>query len=213
MSPRSVGATFMRGLAEGSTVTDRVTIPGDRELNASLDRSHANRVVVGCPPHPRMGGSRSDARLRAVSDTLGPDFACLRFDYGPWTGGDGEYDDVVRAVKWAASRYESIGVFGYSFGASLALLAAAKTSPAAVSALAPADHIGQDLDVIPALTEISCPGQIVYGERDTTVDSTGVAERAGSRGFEEVRLSADHFYVGQMATVAEHVGGFLREHL
>jgi MFS family permease len=60
-----------------------------------------------------------------VSSALtGRGLACLRFDYGPWDGGRGERTDVVNAIGWARERYDRVGCFGYSFGATVGLLAA-----------------------------------------------------------------------------------------
>jgi len=49
----------------------RLRVPGSRDVRAILDRRDSPAVVVACPPHPGMGGDRSDPRLRAVSDALG----------------------------------------------------------------------------------------------------------------------------------------------
>lgn len=192
---------------------DQVTISGVRDVRATLDRPEAGPAVVACPPHPQMGGSRSDTRLRAVSDALGPDVACLRIDYGPWDEGRGERDDAMAALAWASERHDTVGLFGYSFGGSVALLAAATADPAAVSALAPADRLDEDLDAVAALERIDCPVQVVSGERDTTVDSGPVAAAARERGHAVETLPADHFYVGRTAEAGTLVAEFLREHL
>jgi len=87
-------------------VSEPVRIPGVRGVAGRIDSPAADSVVVACPPHPQHGGSRSDPRLRTVSDALAPDVACLRFDYGPWDGGEGETVDAGSAVDWAADRYD-----------------------------------------------------------------------------------------------------------
>jgi alpha/beta superfamily hydrolase len=166
-----------------------------------------------------MGGDRSDARLRAVSDALGDcGVDCLRVDYGPWDGGHSEQTDVRDALGWAHEHYARAGLFGYSFGASVALLAAAaafredKDAPGAVSTLAPAASI-EGLDPAAAVDGVRCPLQVVYGERDDTVDSEPVAERARERGDTVETLGADHFYVGQRERVGDLATGFLAGHL
>ena len=192
-------------------MTEPVVIPSDRDVRGSLDRPDGDRCVVACPPHPQMGGNRSDPRLGAVSDAL--QCACLRFDYGPWDEGRGELDDVRAAYAWARDRYEEVGLFGYSFGGCLALVAAAHESiagrhPFAVAALAPADRISVDIDAVVAVEDVDCPIAVVYGERDTTVNAEAVVEVVRERGGVVEAVSADHFFVGQAPMVGETIAEF-----
>lgn len=196
-----------------------VLIPGGRDVRANLDtsggaRENADAVVVECPPHPQHRGHRGDQRLVAVSDALterGVD--ALRFDYGPWDEGRGERRDAVNAVTWARERYDRVGLFGFSFGGAVSILAAAETPVDAVSALAPASRLGPDLDAVHALETVSVPVQVVYGTRDTTADWRPLVERAEELGHDVVEMSADHFFVGQAGTVGATVAAFLVETL
>jgi hypothetical protein len=195
----------------------RLRIPGGREVRATLDGTDdSDALVVACPPHPQMGGDRSDSRLRAVGDALvdrGVD--CLRIDYGAWDGGRGEQTDVRSALGWGREGYRRVGLFGYSFGGTVALLAAAAAfeagtaTPDAVSVLAPAAAVGDGLDAASAVAAIESPLQVVSGTRDTAVDSEPVAERASEHGAVVERLEADHFYVGQRTRMATLVADFL----
>ena len=201
--------------------SEAVLVPGGRDVRATLDApdGEADACVVACPPHPQMGGRRTDRRLRAVSDALAErDVACLRFDYGPWAEGEGERTDARNALGWARERYDAVGLFGYSFGGAVALLAAAAesdegTPPDAAAVLAPAARLEAGLDAAGAVESVACPLQVVCGERDTTVDWEPVAERARGAGAEVVELSADHHFVGQDARVGEVVAGFLASRL
>ncbi|WP_435124253.1 alpha/beta hydrolase [Halobaculum sp. D14] len=207
---------------------DTVLIPGGRDVRATLDRAAdaaptadeaaaaaaADACVVACPPHPQHRGHRGDQRLRAVSDALtdaGVD--CLRFDYGEWDEGYGECADARNAAAWAADRYESVGLFGFSFGGCVALLTAAddRTDPevAAVSALAPTARLAADLDCAAAVPEIRCPVQVVYGARDDTADWEPVVDAARDAGADVTELAADHFFVGQADAVGDAVGSWL----
>jgi alpha/beta superfamily hydrolase len=198
-------------------MSETVHVPGGRRVVATLDSPETDRAVVACPPHPRYGGSRSDQRLRAVSDALGPDVACLRFDYGPWDGGRGERVDAENALAWASERADSVGLFGYSFGAAVALCAAADldaaAEPAVLSVLAPPPALTEHLDAVTALEAIDFPVPVVVGERDDTVDWEPVADRAAELGHAVERLPADHHFVGQSERIGETVGPFLRSHL
>jgi alpha/beta superfamily hydrolase len=195
-------------------MTERLRVPGPRDVRATLDSPEATEVVVACPPHPQMGGDRRDSRLRAVSDALADrSLACLRFDYGPWDEGRGEVTDCSAALAWARDNFQQVGLFGYSFGGAVALRAAAGacdegTPPAAVSVLAPAGTLAGE-SVAENVDAVTCPLQVVYGERDDTVDSLPVVERARDHGGTVERVPADHFYAGQLDDVAETVGRFL----
>lgn len=190
-----------------------VPIPGGRDVRGRLEEPDAETesVVIACPPHPQHGGSRSDQRLVAASEALREaGIACLRFDYGAWDEGRGEREDVRNAVRWADDRYDEVGLFGYSFGASQALLAAADLERpiAGVAALAPTASLGPDLDAVAALAALEAPALVVYGERDTTADWEPVLERARERGDEVVGLAADHFFLGTREEIARAVREF-----
>jgi hypothetical protein len=220
-------------------MTGEVSIPGGRSVRGTIDRARSGPTaddstetrpagcVVACPPHPQHGGHRGDPRLEAVSDGLterGID--CVRIDYGNWDGGYGEREDACNAVRWASKRYDHVGLFGFSFGGAIALLAGARVSGSidAVATLAPASSLGadDDLSVLAALAELcastALPIQIAAGERDSTVNSMPLIDRLRDRDWDrqpqpadhEIELlPADHFFVGQHDTIATLVGDFL----
>ncbi len=197
-------------------MTERFRVPGPRDVRATVSNTGVDAAVVACPPHPQMGGDRHDSRLRAVSDALGDrSIGCLRFDYGPWDEGRAEVTDARSALAWAREKYETVGLFGYSFGGAVALRAAADestggTPPAAVSLLAPASSLAGE-STADAVDAIACPVQVSYGERDDTVDSVPVAERARTHGHTVETLLADHFFAGQQNRVAESVASSFAE--
>ena len=195
-------------------MSDELRIAGDRDVRATVDAPDADSAVVACPPHPQMGGSRSDPRLRAVGDALAADgVACLRFDYGPWDAGEGEQRDASNALAYARDHYDAVGLFGYSFGAAIALLVAAESDPqpAALSVLAPPATVGEGVETVSSIERIDCPVQVLYGERDETVDWGPVVERARERGCAVESMPADHFFAGQAEKIAERVAGFVVE--
>ncbi|HET7325140.1 MAG TPA: CocE/NonD family hydrolase [Halococcus sp.] len=194
-----------------------IVLPGGRDVRGTLDADDSEnieRLVVACPPHPQQGGTRSDQRLTAVSDALREKgIVCLRFDYGEWDEGHGEQADVKNAVEWAHERADRVGLFGFSFGATMALLAATEIEElGAVCALAPDSGQG-DLDAVAALDGIDFPVKILYAERDSTADWEPVVERARELDIEVEGLSADHFFLGQSEKVAERVVAFFDEQL
>ncbi|PSQ18281.1 alpha/beta hydrolase [Halobacteriales archaeon QS_8_69_26] len=217
-------------------------LPGGRDVRATLSDpadppspdeagDATPGAVAACPPHPQMGGTRSDGRLQAVDEALDErGIACLRFDYGPWDGGRGERTDAVTAVGWLRERYDRVGLFGYSFGGAVAVLAAAQLaresreraegggsgtarprSVDAVSALAPASALGDDpdLDAAAAVSDLDGPVQVVYGVRDETADWKPIVERARELGHDPVEVQGDHHFYGQYEKVARIVVEFL----
>jgi alpha/beta superfamily hydrolase len=193
---------------------ETVLVPGARRVEATLDEpdGDATACVVMCPPHPQHSGHRGDDRLRAVSDHLGEaGVAALRFDYGDWDEGRGEREDARNALRWASERYDTVGIFGFSFGGTVAALAAATTDVelCAVSLLAPAAELPAGLNAADALADVTAPLQVVYATRDSTVDWEPVVETARELDVEVVELSADHFFIGKFDTVAAAVGPFL----
>lgn len=212
-------------------MTETVVVPSARDVRGSLDTPSldgddgpdSSTCVVACPPHPQLGGSRSDRRLVAVADALRErGVACLRIDYGPWDEGRGECRDARAALSWAAERYATVGTFGYSFGATVALAATARERAddsgrvAVVSALAPARAVGEEddgIDALAALDVLDCPVQVLFGERDETVDWRPVVDRARERGFTVESLPADHHFVGQADAVGARIAGFLADAL
>jgi len=205
--------------------SETVLVPGTRDVRGTLDAAadvgagsvdgaRPPAAVVACPPHPRFGGNRRDRRLRTVCEALNAvGIDCLRFDYGEWDDGYGEREDARNAVRWARERYDRVGLFGYSFGGAMAILAAADVDVRAVSALAPAGQVAPDLDVVDALERLPCRTQVVYGARDETAEWEPVVEKARELGHDVVECSADHHFVGQDGKVGDAVAGFFAEEL
>ena len=190
-----------------------IALPGGRDVRAVRDSVDGDALVVACPPHPQMGGSKSDSRLTGVSDALGEHgIDCLRFDYGPWDDGHGEVTDAESAVQWAREAYDAVGLFGYSFGGGVALLAAVECRPDAVSLLAPHAPVGE-LDAASAVAAVECPLQVLYGERDDTGEWQAIVDAARERDATVEAIEGDHFFVGQRGRVAETVAAWLNRYL
>ena len=196
-------------------MTDTVLIPGGRDVRATLDiaasdGTRSDAVVVACPPHPRHGGHRGDERLVAVGDALAArGIDCLRFDYGAYDEGYGECTDADNAVGWALKRYDRIGIFGYSFGGTVALVtAASRPELGGVCALAPTDRLASEVDAVAALDDLAARTVsvlVVYATRDSTADWEPVVERARELDLEVLAVDADHFLVGRAGDAAEPV--------
>ncbi|GAD53351.1 hypothetical protein MBEHAL_2111 [Halarchaeum acidiphilum MH1-52-1] len=199
---------------------ETVLVPGARRVETALDvpddATDTDACAVACPPHPRRGGHRGDARLLAVSDALtARGIACLRIDYGDWDGGYGEREDARNALRWATERYERVGCIGYSFGAAIAALAAAsvEVSLRAVALLAPTRLAADGLDVVTAVRDIDVPLYVVYGERDTTADWRPAVAAARDAGATVTALATGHAVAGSTDVAAASIGSFLAAEL
>ncbi len=198
-----------------SAAHEQIVLPGGRDVRGILDVAggESTGCLVVCPPHPHYGGDRHDPRGRAVGEGVleqGKD--CLRIDYGPWDEGRGEQVDVETAIEWARDRYDRVAVFGYSFGATMALLAAAATDVDAVSVLAPSG-LSDSPDTKSLLESLDCPVQVIYGEHDATVEWEPIVETARARGFEVIEFPDDHSFTSNMTELGARVGEFVSAHL
>ena len=202
---------------------DRLRLPGPRDVRATHDDEGNEQVVVACPPHPQHGGDRRDSRLRAIADALADaGIDCLRFDYGEWDEGEGETSDALTGLAWAREQYDQVGIVGYSFGAGVSVQATARSTPQpeAVSVLAPPATLPAGASVSKLLTDVDAPLQVVYGERDDTVDWHPVVEAARRRADRTDAprtvvnaAPADHFFIGQQPHVADLIGTFFEQTL
>ena len=222
---------FLPGGRDARGTLDAAAGAGSR--SAGADGATADACVVACPPHPHHGGHRGDQRLRAVAADLSAHGAdCLRFDYGPWDGGRGELADASAAVEWAGRRYERVALFGYSFGGTVALAAAANGADVvAVAALAPPARVGAARETDPGgidtVAALSDPGGIdtvaalsalpaslsvavLYGARDDVADVGPVVDCARERGAVVREFDAGHAFLGVETQVAAAVGEVLR---
>jgi alpha/beta superfamily hydrolase len=84
----------------------------------------------------------------------------------------------------------------------------AETPPAAVSVLAPPASSGGE-STVEAVDEVTVPLQVVYGERDGTVDWEPVVERAREHDATVASVDAGHFFTGAQSEVAGLVAEFL----
>lgn len=173
------------------------------------DAAHA---VVLCHPHPEYGGTMEDSVVRAVAERLQAGrIATLRFNFrgvgrseGHHGGGTEEVDDVRAALDCLATQAPAarLALVGYSFGAAVAVRAAAlDPRPARLVAIAlPAAMLE-----IEFLADCRTPTLFVQGDRDQfspSVRFDALRERCPAA-TQVVRIpGADHFLYG----VADRVG-------
>ena len=179
--------------------------------------------VVFCHPHPLDGGTMNAPLMRGVAKALAAaGLWVLRFNFrgvgtsqGTWGGGLGEVLDVAAAVALAAATHPtlSLGVTGWSFGASVSLGWQAETgSTLPWVGIAPGIHPYRGA-VPPDPAHLAAARRlIVIGDRDQFATVEEMKAYAASFGAEVAVLpGSDHFFllreVRVGALVAAHLGG------
>lgn len=164
-------------------------------------------VAVVCHPHPLYQGTMTNKvahTLARVFNDLG--VAAVRFNFrgvgasaGTYDEARGETDDALAVADWATGRWPAVPLWfaGFSFGAYVALRAAAVRRPVGLVTVAVPV---QRFDVA-GLAQPDCPWVIVQGDQDELVDVEAVVEWVDSLdpGPELVVMQGvDHFFHGRL---------------
>ena len=186
-------------------------------LESPADASPTGVAVV-LHPHPQHGGTMHNKVAHTLARAfILTDFAALRFNFRGTEGSDGEYDkgegekdDALAAIEWAAERYpgEPLWIAGFSFGAAMAVKAAAERPVDGLVSVAPAiSRFASGLDVQPG-----CPWLVVQGDLDELVDVEETIEWVNTLdpGPElEVLEGAEHFFHGRLVDLRKSVVEFI----
>jgi alpha/beta superfamily hydrolase len=134
----------------------------------------------------------------------------VRFNYrgvgasaGTYADGDGETQDALAVLDWAAQRWPGAQLWlaGFSFGGAVAIRASVASSHAS--------NIARLVTVAPAIRRVSvdsdtpprCPWLIVQGDRDELVDPADIQQWAQALPVQPrlVMLSGvEHFFHGRL---------------
>ncbi len=188
---------------------------GDLELRVeSPDGEGPAPVAVICHPHPVYGGTMSNKVVHILAagfrelgaHTVRFNFRGVGRSAGEFDNGIGETDDLLAVVAWAQTRFPGspLWLAGFSFGAWIALKAAAQLQPERLLLVAPPVDM-YDFGLIP---EVSVPWMVIQGGEDEVVSaeavSKWVAQRQPAPRF--VLLdSAGHFFHGQLNVLKENM--------
>ena len=186
-------------------------------LESPADASPTGVAVV-LHPHPQHGGTMHNKVAHTLARAfILTGFAALRFNFRGTEGSDGEYDkgegekdDALAAIEWAAERYpgEPLWIAGFSFGAAMAVKAAAERPVDGLVSVAPAiSRFASGLDVQPG-----CPWLVVQGDLDELVDVEETIEWVNTLdpGPElEVLEGAEHFFHGRLVDLRKSVVEFI----
>lgn len=172
-------------------------------------------VAVICHPHPLFGGTLHNKVVHTLARVLRErGAATLRFNFrgvgaseGSHDGGPGETADAHAAVTWARQRWPGaqLVLAGFSFGAAIAIRAAAAARPDWLISVAPAvDRVALDGFVAP-----SCDWLIVQGDADDVVSPASVidwAARQAPRARLRVLAGVGHFFHGRLHELVACIG-------
>jgi uncharacterized protein len=190
------------------------------------DESGAAPVAFGvaCHPHPLFGGTMDNkvthVLARAMNECGAP---TLRFNFrgvgasgGKFDHGSGETDDLVAVVAEGRRRFPSARLWlgGFSFGAFVALRAAARVAPDKLVAVAP-PVARFDLGEV---THPDCDWMLAQGDADDVVPPQAVLDWAarqpttpqGRMPRVHVLEGAGHFFHGKLHELKPLVIAFLR---
>ena len=180
------------------------------------------RGAVVCHPHPLYGGSMHNNVVNAALEAMWKaGWATLRFNFrgvgesgGEHSGGAGEADDAIAAVKFLTSQsgVNSHGAVlaGYSFGAMAALLAAKQlTDLGALMLIALPIRMADPA----ALEKFAQPIILAAGDSDDYCPAKQLADvqkQLGARAQLRIIEGADHFFSGYEEELAAALGEMLK---
>lgn len=191
-------------------------------LEVAAQQALAGNVVV-CHPHPQQGGNlHNKVTYTLARSFLRLGFTALRFNFrgtgqseGEFDNGVGELNDAVAAIEWMRNehRQEPLWVAGFSFGAAIAVQAAAVTSADGLISVAPAiSRINENRMDAELKVQPDCPWLIVQGDQDELVDVEETIEWVNSLepGPELLIIpGGEHFFHGRLIDLRESVMEFV----
>ena len=179
--------------------------------------------IVVCHPHPMYGGDMNNNVVSAICDVaVETGIAALRFNFrgagaseGKYENGVGEQDDVHAALSYLRAQPEvdpeCITLAGYSFGAGVAVRAAASGGDLRA-------FIGVSVPTIMPLqgATLACPALFVSGDQDEYSDAgelTAFVQGLGPQAELNLLPGLGHFWFGVEHELKSIVAPFLKAHL
>ena len=191
-------------------------------LQAILERPGEGPLdgcAVICHPHPQHGGTMHNKVAHTLARAfVRSGFEALRFNFrgteeseGSYDNGVGELEDALASLHWLSDRHPDLPIWlaGFSFGAAMAVKAAAAEPVDGLIAVAPAiSRFAHGL-----VTQPKCPWLIVQGDEDELVNVEETVEWVNSLepGPELLIINGgEHFFHGRLAELREAVKDFVR---
>lgn len=178
----------------------------------------SNKAVVLLHPHPLYGGNKDDQVVRSLDTVfLELGYTTLRFDFRGVSGGyariAGAVEDTYKVIDLIEEYgFFTLGLAGYSFGASVALRVASSKSVSFLVVLsASLDLFLEDGYEEAFLRRINCPALLFHGTKDSVVPHSDM-ETFFSLITEVKAISLedeDHFYQRRIPQVADEIRLFV----
>ena len=194
---------------------------GTLEGKLFLPRTEGNAPgVVICHPHSMMGGNMDNNVVLGICSVLVErGYGCLIFNFrgvgksqGTFDEGLGEVDDTLAAMSFLSSvdniEPRQIFLVGYSFGAGVAMNAAANTDINKGLALIGRARI-DNIDI--AKQRLDMPILFVVGDRDRIMSADEQKKLISELDIEPILSilpGTDHFLLGREKQVGEAVADF-----
>jgi alpha/beta superfamily hydrolase len=187
-------------------------------LGEAAPQSVSSFAVV-CHPHPLYGGTLDNKVVWALArafQQLGA--ATIRFNFrgvgasaASYDAGRGETADALAVAAYGRARWphSSLWLAGFSFGAVVALRAAAEARPQRLVAVAP----GITTIELGEASAPACPWLIVQGDADEVVPAEAVlawAHKLSPAPELVVLPGASHFFHGRINELREAVLAFMQ---
>lgn len=208
-----------------------IFVPGPAgRLEAIVAMPRRERPVgtaVICHPHPLYGGALSNKVVYILAScALRAGLVALRFNFrgvgrseGVYDEARGETEDALAAVAWLRQRQPQLPLLlaGFSFGAYVALKAAARAQPTAlVSVSIPFGRMSRSSGVNAAPPpHPGCPWLALHARDDQVVsyEETRTALQGYRPPPQLVTLDgAGHFWHGRLGDIEQAVLPFLEQH-
>lgn len=179
-------------------------------------------VAAICHPHPVHGGTMRNKVTHTLARAfVNRQFAALRFNFrgvgvsaGSFDNGRGELADAIAAIHWLTDRYSGVPLWlaGFSFGAAIAIAAAADRDADGLVSVAPAmSRIGSNTGPMP-----TCPWLVIQGDNDELVDvDETIAWLNGLEAGPELQVfsGTEHFFHGKLVPLRVAVETFIAAHV
>lgn len=181
---------------------------GALEARSTCSPRQAKVTAIVCHPHPLYGGTMDNKVVHTLVrsfDELG--LRTVRFNFrGVGASGDvfaqgvGETEDVLAVAAWVRERVpqDDIWLAGFSFGAYMALRAAARTEISRLVLVAPPVHLYPELGPPPSPR---APTLVLQGEDDDVVPLSSVRSWIATLSPEptlHVFRGVGHFFHGRL---------------
>lgn len=179
-------------------------------------------IAVICHPHPLFGGAMGNKVVYTLASAA-REFGLIatRFNFrgveaseGVHDGSRGETGDCLAVVDWlrAQAPGQPLLLAGFSFGAYVALKAAAIARPAGLVSIAP--PFGRYFDEIAAPPHPGCPWMAIHSRDDDTVRYEDTRAMLASYEPAPELHSVDgagHFFHGRLNEIRDATLGFLTQ--